>query len=529
MFRRPGEQEVIECGRAVGIELTPIEARVLGACLAENIDSLEGFYESRIEEQRLPLRHFNRDPGYRPTAEEDPLNVFIRKCHVAGADSGPLHGKTVGLKDHISVAGVPLTFGSHFMDGYIPDFDATIVTRVLDAGATITGKLNMEDFSSSGPGVSGVGDYGRPLNPHNLAHLTGGSSSGSGAAVAGGYVDIAFGGDQGGSIRLPSAWCGIVGLIATQGLIPHTGVFGLDPTIDFTGPMARSVEDIATVMQCVAGPDGFDPRQVNLPAQLPNYNDALTRGVDGLRIGVLSEGFGIEGSEKEVEQAVMEAISVLESAGATAERVSVPLHRECFPPLMALFAEGGKHLIDTNLGGAFAKTYYPSSIMSVFGRMKKGNADELPPNIKFIMIFGQYLLENYSGRLYAKAQNVRPTYIEQYNRAFANVDLLAMPTIPVTAPKWREPKDYEEALEHTMIFGSKSGLNIGMVVSNTAPFNYTGFPAISVPCGKSNGLPIGMMLVAPYFREDVLFQASYAYEQSANLADLAPAPVAVAV
>ncbi len=529
MFRRLEDQEVIEYGRAVGIELTPTEARVMGACLADNIASLEGFYEARIEEQRLPLRHLNRDPGYRPTAEEDPLNVFIRKCHVAGADHGPLYGKTIGLKDHISMAGVPLTFGSHFMDGFIPDFDATIVTRVLDAGATITGKLNMEDFSSGGPGISGVGDYGRPLNPHNHAHLTGGSSSGSGAAVAGGYVDIAFGGDQGGSVRLPSAWCGIVGLIATQGLIPHTGVFGLDPSIDFAGPMARSVEDVATVMQCVAGPDGFDPRQVNLPAQLPDYTDALTRGVNGLRIGVLSEGFGIEGSEQDVEQSVMEAISVLESAGAKAERVSVPLHRECFPPLMALFAEGGKHLIDTNLGGAFAKTYYPSSIMSIFGRLKQSNADHLPPNVKFLMILGHYLLENYSGRLYAKAQNVRPTFIEQYNRAFADVDLLAMPTIPVTAPKWREPKDYEQALEHTMIFGSKSGLDIGMVVSNTAPFNYTGHPAISIPCGKSNGLPIGMMLVAPYFREDVLFQASYAYEQSVNRADISPAALAAVV
>ena len=152
--------------------------------------------------------------GTAQTAEEDPLNVFIRKCRVVGADSGPLHGRTIGLKDHISVAGVPLTFGSHFMDGYIPDFDATIVTRVLDAGATITGKLNMEDFSSSGPGISGVGDYGRPLNPHNHAHLTGGSSSGSGAAVAGGYVDIAFGGGPRGIG--PPALCVVAGSSASS-------------------------------------------------------------------------------------------------------------------------------------------------------------------------------------------------------------------------------------------------------------------------------------------------------------------------
>ena len=160
----------------------------------------------------------------------------------------------MALKDHIALAGVPLTFSSHMMDGYVPDFDATVVTRLLDAGATIVGKLKMEEFSWGGPGLSGVGDYGRPLNPHNREHVTGGSSSGSGAAVAGGLVDIALGGDQGGSIRLPAAWCGIVGLMPTHGLVPHSGVFGLEPTIDYVGPMARTVEDVAVSLQCHGRP-----------------------------------------------------------------------------------------------------------------------------------------------------------------------------------------------------------------------------------------------------------------------------------
>src|SRR3989475_7844021 len=143
------------------------------------------------------------------------------------------------------------------MDGYVPDFDATIVTRMLDAGGTIVGKLKMEEFSWGGPGLSGVGDYGRPLNPHNRDHVTGGSSSGSAAAVAGGEVDVAFGGDQGGSIRIPAAWCGVVGLMPTHGLVPHSGVFGLEPTIDYVGPIARTVEDVATALACVAGRDGY--------------------------------------------------------------------------------------------------------------------------------------------------------------------------------------------------------------------------------------------------------------------------------
>ena len=206
MLPRPSIEDVIEYGRALGLALSQAEARSMQSRMLEHISSFETFHELRIEEEQLPLDITDRDPGYRPTQDEDPLNAFIRKCWVEGAAEGPLKGKTIGLKDHISVAGIPLTLGSHFMDGYIPDFDASIVTRLLAAGATIVGKMNMEDFSSGGPGLSGIGDFGRPLNPHNPDHVTGGSSSGSAAAVAGGLVDIAFGGDQGGSIRLPAAW-----------------------------------------------------------------------------------------------------------------------------------------------------------------------------------------------------------------------------------------------------------------------------------------------------------------------------------
>src|SRR5262245_31345212 len=195
MLRRPEIDEVMAYGRALGFELTPTEARIMQSRMIGTLDSLDAFAELRVTEQRLPLRHTDRDPGYLPGPDEDPLNVFIRKCHVKGAESGPLAGVTIGLKDDSSVAGLPLTFSSHMRDGDRPDFDATIVTRVLDAGAVITGKLKLEEFSWGGPGLSGVGDYGRPLNPHRPDHVTGGSSSGSGAAVAGGFVDVAFGGD----------------------------------------------------------------------------------------------------------------------------------------------------------------------------------------------------------------------------------------------------------------------------------------------------------------------------------------------
>jgi amidase len=523
MLRRPDVDEVMEYGRALGFDLTQTEARLIQARMMDTVAALEAFDEMRVEERRPPLSFTDRDPGRRPSEQEDPLGAFITKCRVRGADSGPLHGKTVALKDHIALAGVPMTFSSHMMDGYVPDFDATVVTRLLAAGATIVGKLKMEEFSWGGPGLSGVGDYGRPLNPHNREHVTGGSSSGSGAAVAGRMVDISLGGDQGGSIRLPAAWCGIVGLMPTHGLVPHTGVFGLEPTIDYVGPMARTVEEIAVSLLCLAGRDGLDPRQADVPATLPRYTDALARGVSGLRIGLLEEGFGVPGGERAVDDAVTEAVSALEQAGARLRRVSVPLHTKALSALLPIYLEGGKRMYDTHFGGSFAKTYYPSSLISIFGRLKESHAREFSPNLKLNLLQGYYLQRNYGGRLYAKAQNVRPTFVAQYDRVFHDVDVLAMPTIPLTAPRWRTPRDHEDALELTMLGGARS-LDLGPVIANTCPFNYTGHPAISVPCAKIGGMPAGLMLVAPHFREDALLQAAAAYQQAVDWDSLLAVP-----
>ncbi len=524
MLPRLGIQDLAQYSRELGLELTPAEMQSMHSRLLEHIATFETFQELRIEEQRLPLHYTDRDPGYRPTAEEDPLNVFIRKCRIEGAKDGPLAGKTIGLKDHISVAGVPLTLGCHFMDGYTPDFDAPLVTRLLDAGATIVGKMNMEDFSFGGPGLSGVGDFGRPLNPHNTAHVTGGSSSGSGAAVAAGLVDVAFGGDQGGSVRLPAAWSGTVGLMPTHGLIPHTGVFGLDPTIDYVGPLARTVEDIALILECVAGADGYDPRQAALPVQLPSYTQALAQDIAGVRIGIVSEGFGFPGSEPEVDQTVLSALTTLEQAGAHLERVSIPLHDKAPLALLPIYFEGGKHMFDTNLGGAGTKTYYPSSLISTFGRFKRSHGHELPLNYKLHLILGTYLARFTHGRLHAKAHNVRPTFIKHYNQTFAQVDVLAMPTVPIKAPRYRQPKNYEEAIEQTL-FGGQLGLDLGLVIRNMGPFNLTGHPALSVPCGKVDGLPIGLMLVAPHFREDQLLRVAAAYQRAVDWDSLLPAAV----
>ena len=261
MYAVPDVDEVVAVAKELGIHLGPEEAVLYRKYLMEQLSQLDAFVQARLEEPGPPMVSAGRAPGWRPSPEEDPLNAWMWKCRIEGAAGGLLDGKTVSFKDHIAVAGMPMSFGSFALDGFIPDFDATVVTRVLQAGGTIIGK-NVMNGLSGGFGTGGaIGDYGRPLNPHNHEHVTGGSSSGSGAAVAAGEVDISFGGDQGGSIRIPAAFCGIVGHKPTFGLVSHFGIgFGSDQSIDYTGPMARTVEDAAAALQATAGYDPYDPR-----------------------------------------------------------------------------------------------------------------------------------------------------------------------------------------------------------------------------------------------------------------------------
>ena len=510
MLQPPDLKEIMDYGRALGLDLTAAEARIMRDAMINTIASLEAFDRLSIEEHRPQLRYPNRDGGYRPKPEEDPLNAFIWKCRIQGSGDGPLRGKQVGMRDHISVAGVPLTLGRRFMEDHIPDFDATVVTRVLDAGGTITGKMNLHSSSDSG-------DFGRILNPHLPDHRSGGSSA---AAVAAGYLDIAFGADQGGSIRIPSSWCGVLGLKPTFGLVPHTGCVGPDdPTLDYVGPMARTVEYLAAALESVAGVDGFDWRQAKVPLQLPEYTQIMKKGVGKLTIGILSEGFGSEGSDPEVERTVLDALSTIEDAGAHLEQVSIPVHLTAGLVRVPLHYLGGKRFFDTNLGGAFfMDNYYPTSLVSTVGGFKQSHAQHLPPREKLSLVVGAYLEQRDHGRLYAKAQNMRPTLVRQYDQAFSKVDLIAMPTVPITAPLHEEPRDAEEALREVL------GRNQGWAMStrNTSAFNLTGHPAINVPCGKLKGLPVGLMLVAPQFREDLLLRAAYTYQHSVDWLALFP-------
>ncbi len=510
MYAVPDVDEVVAVAKALGIHLGPEEAVLYQKYLTEQLREFDAFVQARVEEAKPPMVTATRKPGYRPGPEEDPLNAWMWKCRIEGAAEGLLTGKTVSYKDHIAVAGMPMSFGSFALEGFIPDFDATVVTRVLQEGGTIIGKHVMNGLSGGFGTGGGIGDYGRPLNPHNPDHVTGGSSSGSAAAVAAGEVDISFGGDQGGSIRIPAAFCGIVGHKPTFGLVSHFGIgFGSDQSIDYTGPMARTVEDAAAALQATAGYDPYDPRPTRA---VPTSMDVLSRladGVSGLRIGVLEEGF--DEAEADVRDLVMAAVDVLAREGAGVSKVSIPEHHAIRTAQAALTAEGALALFNTGFFGAFTRTYYPASLIAAINKMWASQADVLAPRTKLSLIAAELSRRNYHGRVYAKAQNVRPTYVKAYDTALADVDALVMPTCLMTAPKNHTPGSYIEAVEDNLSAMNRRGS------LNTQPFNYTGHPALALPVGKSSaGLPVSMQLVGRFFDDPLLMRVAYAYQHSTD-------------
>src|SRR5215470_12844177 len=510
MYSVPSVDEVVTVARELGIHLGPDEAVLYRKYLMEQLKDLDNFVQARLEEPAPPMVSAARAPGHRPRPEEDPLNAWTWKCRIEGVAQGALAGKTVSFKDHIAVAGMPMSLGSFALDGFIPDFDATVVTRVLEAGGTIIGKNVMNGLSGGFGTGGGIGDYGRPLNPHNHDHVTGGSSSGSGAAVAAGEVDISFGGDQGGSIRIPAAFCGIVGHKPTFGLVSHFGIgFGSDQSIDYTGPMTRTVADAATALEVAAGYDPYDPRSTrDVPARM-DVRGRLADGVAGLRVGVLQEGF--DEAEGDVRDLVLAAVDVLARAGADVSKVSIPAHHAVRTAQAALSGEGALAIFRTGFFGAFTRTYYPASLVAAINALWATQADVLAPRTKLSLIAAELSRRNYHGRVYSKAQNVRPTYIKAYDDVLADVDVLVMPTCITTAPRNHRPGSYLEAVEDNLTSASRVGSR------NTQPFNYTGHPALALPVGKSTaGLPVSMQLVGRFFDDPLLMRVAYAFQHATD-------------
>lgn len=457
---------------------------------------------ARIDQLRaptLPVKYL-RDAGWPPPQDENPFAAWAWRCSIKGSDGGPLKDCKVVLKDNICLAGMPLRNGSAVLDGFIPEEDATVVTRILDAGAEIIGKAVCESFCCSGNSHTCDGEPVR--NPANPIYSTGGSSSGCGALIATGVADMALGGDQGGSIRLPASWCGIVGLKPTYGLVPYTGIFPIEPTLDHVGPMTRTVTDAALLLEVIAGADGLDPRQNNI--RTDPYSQALTGKLSGLRIGVLEEGFGWEGvSEDEVDEIIRAAIGSMEKLGATTKRISVPMHRDAVHIAYGIYMEGATEFMVRGDGAGFNwRGHYSLGLRDFYGRARRSRPDDLPATVKLLTLFGQYINDRYNGHYYAKAQNLRRTLHAAYEAVFSEVDLLALPTTPM------KPMLIPVNPDLPAYFRAAFGTGV-----NAVPFNLTGHPAISVPCGKIDGLPIGMMLVGRLFEDSTVLRAAHAYEQ----------------
>jgi amidase len=451
----------------------------------------------------LPAGSYARDSGRAPREEEDPLHAWYRITNIRGATDGPLAGKRVAIKDNICVAGVPMMNGASYMEGTIPEADATVVSRLLHAGAVIAGKANCEYLCFSGD--SYTNSTGPTRNPYAQDRSAGGSSSGSAALVGSRAVDMALGCDQGGSIRIPSAWCGVYGMKPTWGLVPYTGIFPVEVTLDHVGPITANVYDNALMLEILAGEDGIDSRQTR-GMKKEGYREWLAKDPSGLRIGVLKEGFGQPGAEHDVEEKVMAAISRLEGCSVSVREISVPLHRIGPAIWSAIVLEGGIDLMMwNNAGGTNRKDLYIESLCRAQSRWRL-NPVELPAYIRASILAASMLRNGFGGRYYRKAQNLVRMLKGAYDAGLCDVDVFVMPTVPFKA-KEIPAECVDGTGTHYPV-----NLEIGQTL-NTSPFNCTGHPALSIPCGMSEGLPIGMMLVGREFKEGLLYQVAAVLEE----------------
>ncbi|KAI1388180.1 amidase signature enzyme [Hypoxylon trugodes] len=552
-------QAVREVAKAHGILMNPQDEmgylRVVRAA-QESVDFVERMKDF-VHPRLTPLVPVPRAYTL-PSPSENPLNAWSHRAHIEAAKlsegTGLLVGKTIAIKDSVSVAGVPTTCGTqpfHLCEDKpapIPDIDAPIVSRVLEAGALITGTSTCENYCLSA--MSFTSATGPVDNPWFKGYSAGGSSSGSAALIAinainkwrksrglvvkglGEGVDLAIGGDQGGSIRVPAAYCGIYGLKPTHGLVPYTGIASLLPLIDHCGPMASSVRDTALLLTVLAGYDGFDPRmtpETPLRSAVPQYHALLDEHISkrtaagtwtpqaaarGLRIGVLKEAFEIAGIDAEVASVIRKAASRYTSLGASVAEVSIPLHLIA-PHIFtaATRAYAGDTLIfrpesatASTLPFPFPGAPAPNPNQTWYDTMTWAN-----PLVVGGLFSGEFLLDRkrYPESVRDKAIRHVHELRAAYDRALQDFDVLIMPTMPTVAPR-HAPAD--------MGVAEKAGFVLANTL-NTLPFNVTGHPGLSMPVGwgKVEGdgkekLPVGMQIVGKRWNERMIFLAAAAWE-----------------
>jgi len=420
------------------------------------------------------------------------LNAYITETEIEGSEDGPLADKTVAVKDNISTEGVRTTCGSKMLEAYVPPYDATVVERLKDAGATIPGKTNMDEF---GMGTTTETSYfGATKNPVDEERVPGGSSGGSAAAVAAGDADLALGSDTGGSIRCPAAFCGVVGIKPTYGLVSRYGLVAYANSLEQIGPIAPTVEEAAALLDVVAGPDENDGTTREEGADT-DFAGAAEGDVDGLTIGVPTEL--VEGAEDGVVETFEEAIDDLREQGATVEEVSLPSVEYAVAAYYVIaMSEASSNLARFdgvrygNSGG------YDGNWNESFAEAR---SDGFGDEVKRRVLLGTYALSaGYHDKYYKQAQEARAWVKQDFDEAFENVDVLASPTMPILPPALGESLD--------------DPLKMYLADANTTPVNLANLPAISVPAGEADGLPVGLQLVGPAFGEETIVNAAAAVE-----------------
>ena len=450
-------------------EVSPVEATVA--------------YLARIEQVDPALNSYITVTADRAMAEARQAEAEI----AAGNYRGPLHGVPVAVKDQFCTDGVLTTGGSSILSEYVPDYDATVMSKLKDAGAVLLGKLNMSEFAM---GDAFHHPYGRPRNPWDLSRNPGTSSSGSGAATAAFLCATSLGEDTAGSIRGPAAFCGLVGIRPTWGLVSRYGMLASTWSMDAAGPISRTVRDCAATLGAIAGYDPNDRYTSNAP--VPDYLDGLDAGIRGLRVGVLSDRVSADGVEPEVRDAVTRAVGQLGELGVEVEEISIPLVAQ---------------------SAAISTTLIYVDATAVHRRGLEEYPEKYDHNNRVRLLTGALI----PAQAHHKANRLRQMLREQILDALSRVDVLALPSSSVQAtPVPTEPGLSRNGKEEFLAM-------LGGRRSYTSPFNVAGVPALSINCGfTSDGLPIGLQLVGRPYDEPTVFRAAYAYEQATDWHTMRP-------
>jgi aspartyl-tRNA(Asn)/glutamyl-tRNA(Gln) amidotransferase subunit A len=426
------------------------------------------------------------------------LNAFVTEERIESDDDGPLAGKTIAVKDNLSTEGVRTTCGSRMLDDYVPPYDATVVERVKTAGATIVGKANMDEFGMGG--TTETSAFGPTRNPVDPGRVPGGSSGGSAAAVAAGEADLALGTDTGGSVRNPAAFCGVVGIKPTYGLVSRYGLIAYANSLEQVGPLAATVEEAAALLDVVAGPDDRDattrdPTETVDDHPEADYASAADGDVDGTTVGVVSDL--VEGADEAVVETFESAIDGLRSQGVEVVDVSLESVEHAVQAYYVIaMSEASSNLarydgVRYGVSGGYEGNWNES--------FAAAREEGFGPEVKRRILLGTYALSaGYHDKYYKKAQDARAWVKEDFDEALSAADVLATPTMPVLPPELGESLD--------------DPLSLYLMDANTVPVNLANLPAISVPAGEADGLPVGLQLIGPAFGEHELVRVASAVE-----------------